>query len=324
MCIFATENTSRMLPVGNTPLQKNAMNHNGVKDVLFCTFFSKNATFRNCPNNYNQSTFESFGGFTFTGKERDEETGYGYFGARYMDHELMTMWLSVDPMADKYPGISPYAYCAWNPIILVDSDGMKFDSVSQVEVDKLKRQAAINLYKGHNGDIESLLYQREYEATLSEISVLENSDQEYHVRNRGRNIKLDGFKDGAAGRTIYKNETDKVMMVYNGNLGTLAHELKHAYQFEIGNTSFDATGYSGGVLNDFYDEREAYDRGAAFGRPVRTDEFIRLNYKLPSTKTTIESRHSNGNSIIDLLNRKGNVYRKDGVTYKAGVKVPSK
>ena len=61
--------------------------------------------------------------FTFTGKERDEETGYGYFGARYMDHELTAMWLSVDPMADKYPSISPYAYCAWNPIRLVDPDG---------------------------------------------------------------------------------------------------------------------------------------------------------------------------------------------------------
>ena len=61
--------------------------------------------------------------FRFTGKERDEETGYGYFGARYMDHELMTMWLSVDPMADKYPSISPYAYCAWNPVKLVDPDG---------------------------------------------------------------------------------------------------------------------------------------------------------------------------------------------------------
>ena len=59
----------------------------------------------------------------FTGKERDEETGYGYFGARYMDHELMTMWLSVDPMADKYPSISPYAYCAWNPVRLVDPNG---------------------------------------------------------------------------------------------------------------------------------------------------------------------------------------------------------
>ena len=65
----------------------------------------------------------SFFSFPFTGKERDEETGYGYFGARYMDHELMTMWLSVDPMADKYPSISPYAYCAWNPVKLVDPDG---------------------------------------------------------------------------------------------------------------------------------------------------------------------------------------------------------
>ena len=56
---------------------------------------------------------------SFTCKEKDEETGYGYLprqarqahhGARYMDHELMTMWLSVDPMADKYPSISSYAY----------------------------------------------------------------------------------------------------------------------------------------------------------------------------------------------------------------------
>ena len=64
--------------------------------------------------------------FTFTGKERDEETGYSYFGARYMDHELMTMWLSVDPLSDKYPSILPYAYCAWNPVKLVDPDGRDF------------------------------------------------------------------------------------------------------------------------------------------------------------------------------------------------------
>ena len=60
---------------------------------------------------------------------QDLLTGYGYLprqarqahhGARYMDHELMTMWLSVDPLADKYPSISPYAYCAWNPIRLID------------------------------------------------------------------------------------------------------------------------------------------------------------------------------------------------------------
>ena len=60
---------------------------------------------------------------TSTGKERDSETGYSYFGARYYDSDLMTGWLSVDPMADKYPSLSPYAYCAWNPVKLVDPDG---------------------------------------------------------------------------------------------------------------------------------------------------------------------------------------------------------
>ena len=64
-----------------------------------------------------------FSSALFTGKEKDEETGYGYFGARYMDHELMTSWLSVDPLADKYPFISPYNYCMWPPVRLVDPDG---------------------------------------------------------------------------------------------------------------------------------------------------------------------------------------------------------
>ena len=92
--------------------------------------------------------------FVFTGKERDEEkemsgghfasergeeprSGMQYcsslsftnFGARYMDHELMTMWLSVDPLADKYPSISPYAYCAWNPVKLVDPDGKEISPI---------------------------------------------------------------------------------------------------------------------------------------------------------------------------------------------------
>ena len=60
--------------------------------------------------------------YTFSGKEKDVETGYGYFGARYYDSGL-SIWLSVDPMSDKYPSLSPYNYCANNPVILVDPDG---------------------------------------------------------------------------------------------------------------------------------------------------------------------------------------------------------
>ena len=51
------------------------------------------------------------------------ETSFSYFGARYYDSDILTGWLSVDPMADKYPSLSPYAYCAWNPIKLMDPDG---------------------------------------------------------------------------------------------------------------------------------------------------------------------------------------------------------
>ena len=39
--------------------------------------------------------------FYVISKSKRNVSGYGYFGARYMDHELMTMWLSVDPMADS-------------------------------------------------------------------------------------------------------------------------------------------------------------------------------------------------------------------------------
>ena len=57
------------------------------------------------------------------GKEKDWESGFHYYGARYYWSELLTGWLSVDPMIDKYPNISPYAYCAWNPVKLVDPEG---------------------------------------------------------------------------------------------------------------------------------------------------------------------------------------------------------
>ena len=56
-----------------------------------------------------------------TDKERDEETGYDYFGARYY-MPLLYHWTKVDPLADKYPNISPYAYCGWNLIKYVDPE----------------------------------------------------------------------------------------------------------------------------------------------------------------------------------------------------------
>ena len=43
----------------------------------------------------------------------------------YYYTDRLSIWLSVDPLADKYPHLSPYAYCADNPVMLVDPDGKK-------------------------------------------------------------------------------------------------------------------------------------------------------------------------------------------------------
>jgi len=32
-------------------------------------------------------------------------------------------WTTMDPLCEKYYSISPYAYCAGNPVNLVDPDG---------------------------------------------------------------------------------------------------------------------------------------------------------------------------------------------------------
>ena len=67
--------------------------------------------------------------YTFSAKERDPETGLSYFGSRYYSSDL-SVWLSVDPMSDKYPSLSPYTYCADNPVKLVDPNG---ESISEFD-----------------------------------------------------------------------------------------------------------------------------------------------------------------------------------------------
>ena len=74
--------------------------------------------------------------FTFSAKEKDSETGLSYFGSRYYSSDL-SIWLSVDPMSDKYPSLSPYTYCADNLVKLVDPNGEEIGNYYNIDGDYL-------------------------------------------------------------------------------------------------------------------------------------------------------------------------------------------
>ena len=119
---------------------------------------------------------------TFSAKEKDTETGLSYFGSRYYSSDL-SIWLSVDPMSDKYPSLSPYVYCANNPIKLVDPNG---EEISE-HIDKYGNIIA------HFNDGDNSVYFHKDGTTKADIEA-----QQKRLNNTGGN----GIKVGELGGNI--------------------------------------------------------------------------------------------------------------------------
>jgi hypothetical protein len=145
------------------------------------------------------------------------ETGYGYFGARYYDSGL-SIWLSVDPMSDKYPSMSPYNYCANNPVILVDPDGREVEYNSFIDriIVGIKKTTDIHFEKSFN----------ELEAS-SETYV-------FNFNTKG-NSKL-----STNGKKLFINYSITSDLRKNGDniFSVLKHETEHGMQFQHGEIGF--------------------------------------------------------------------------------------
>ncbi len=122
------------------------------------------------------------GTHTFSAKEKDTETGLSYFGSRYYSSDL-SIWLSVDPMAAKYASLSPYVYCADNPVKLVDPDG---EEISE-HIDKYGNIIA------HFNDGDNSVYLHKDGTTKADIEAQQN-----RLNNTGGN----GTKVGELGGNI--------------------------------------------------------------------------------------------------------------------------
>jgi RHS repeat-associated protein len=82
--------------------------------------------------------------YRYTGKERDEETGFSYHGARYYAPWL-GRWVSADP-AELMGGVAVYEYSRNNPIRFIDRDGRqpRRYTEDQPEEDPWNRAIIIN------------------------------------------------------------------------------------------------------------------------------------------------------------------------------------
>ena len=79
--------------------------------------------------------------YQFNGKEYDEENGMYYYSARYYNPPT---FISRDPLFEKYPWMSPYAYCFNNPVKYIDPTGMEGEVTDLVIADKAKGTKKLN------------------------------------------------------------------------------------------------------------------------------------------------------------------------------------
>ena len=194
--------------------------------------------------------------YRFNAKEFDEETGMYYYGARYYEPRI-SLWMSTDPLQEKYENISPYIYCANSPIRYTDPKGMEVeaDELSMKNISyTLTKQEAKYVRFDKNGvlDKKRLNKSKSTSENMTALKALANSEIVYsfQVADKDHN-NVDYYDNSATGGNYYRGTTempnaesnpspdDKVYILVGRVLNekqqvkTTAHEaFGHAYFYE--------------------------------------------------------------------------------------------
>ncbi len=148
--------------------------------------------------------------YKFNGKELDEETGLYYYGARYYDPRV-SIWLSVDPLAEHAPGWNPYAYCMQNPVRFIDPDGRwEWDTTGNLVAQKGDNSYSMAKFLGTNQNNAMTL--------LNRGGVTANAKGVLNLKAGQSFAKNDlwvGSKSGSG--TVVNNTAEATAHYYNGN-----------------------------------------------------------------------------------------------------------
>ncbi|MCF8374608.1 MAG: hypothetical protein K9H64_23520 [Bacteroidales bacterium] len=102
--------------------------------------------------------------YKYVGKERDEETGLYYYGARYYA-AWIARFVSVDPLQFEYAHLNPYNYAGNKPIIGIDLDGLQstVDDETLENLPNLLDEVEVMSSKGANPGDERIIDGLRYE-----------------------------------------------------------------------------------------------------------------------------------------------------------------
>ena len=131
--------------------------------------------------------------YRFSGKEEQSFAGVPWqdFGARMYDPDL-ARWTTPDPLAEKYPGISPYVYCNSNPVNYVDPDGR----VVRKSIFKIGKSVIKTAIAGKKVNIKKIV-QSEVFDTIEDVRTILDSDASDFERGIATIDLLTGFGDEA-------------------------------------------------------------------------------------------------------------------------------
>ncbi|MDR1371487.1 MAG: RHS repeat-associated core domain-containing protein, partial [Dysgonamonadaceae bacterium] len=80
---------------------------------------------------YSEGIGQNLQPFKYNGQEFETMNGLNLYDYEFRRHDPSTgRFLTIDPLAEKYPWISPYAYCNNNPVRYIDPTGMDYWSTN--------------------------------------------------------------------------------------------------------------------------------------------------------------------------------------------------